>query len=200
MGIAYTIADTRIGRLLVASSEKGLCMVSIGKTDKELERKIHDQFPSESVKRDDRAMRAMAADVKGRVEGKNLDVKVPLDLRGTPFQMDVWKEMLKIRAGSTRSYADVAKRIGKPKAFRAVANACGANPVAVVVPCHRVVASAGQLGGYGLGLDRKIAILAAEGVTNSKWSADGGRRTADGPRQKQKNNAAKLSRVGGVVF
>jgi AraC family transcriptional regulator, regulatory protein of adaptative response / methylated-DNA-[protein]-cysteine methyltransferase len=173
MGITYTITDIKLGRLLVASSEKGLCMVSIGKSDKELERKIHDQFPSESVKRDDRAMRSMASDVKGRVEGKNLDVKVPLDLRGTPFQMDVWKEMLRIPAGSTRSYADVAKRIGRPKAFRAVANACGANPVAIVVPCHRVVASAGQLGGYGLGLDRKIAILAAEGVTNSKWSADG---------------------------
>jgi len=172
MAITYTIADTKLGRLLVASSEKGLCMVSIGKSDKELERKLHDQFASESVKRDDRAMRAMAADVKSRVEGKNLDVKVPLDLRGTPFQMDVWKEMLKIRAGSTRSYADVAKRIGKPNAYRAVANACGSNPVPIVVPCHRVVASAGKLGGYGLGLDRKIAILAAEGVSNPKWSAD----------------------------
>jgi AraC family transcriptional regulator of adaptative response/methylated-DNA-[protein]-cysteine methyltransferase len=172
MGINYTITDSSIGRLLVASSEKGLCMVSIGKSDKALEQKIHDQFPTESVKRDDRAVRAIAADVKGRIEGKNLDAKVPLDLRGTPFQMDVWKEMLEIRAGSTRSYADVAKRIGKPKAFRAVANACGSNPVPVVVPCHRVVASAGKLGGYGLGLDRKIAILAAEGVSSPKWSAD----------------------------
>lgn len=172
MGITYTITDTKIGRLLVASSEKGLCMVSIGKSDKELERKVHDQFPSESVKRDDRAMRAVAAEVKGRIEGKNLDAKLPLDLRGTPFQKDVWKEMLKIRAGSTRSYADVAKRIGKPNAFRAVANACGSNPVPIVVPCHRVVASAGKLGGYGLGLDRKIAILAAEGVSDPKWSAN----------------------------
>ena len=170
MDIIYTITDTRLGRLLVASSAKGLCMVSIGKSDAELERKIHDQFPSESVKRDDRAMRATAADVKGRIEGKNLDAKVPLDLRGTPFQMDVWKEMLRIRAGTTRSYGDVAKRIGKPKAFRAVAQACGANPVAVVVPCHRVVGSSGGLGGYGLGLDRKIAMLAAEGVSNPKWS------------------------------
>ena len=169
MGITYTITDTKIGRLLVASTRKGLCMVSIGKADKELERKIHDQFPSESVKRDDRAMHAMAAEVKGRVEGKNLDVKVPLDLRGTPFQMDVWKEMLRIPAGSTRSYADVAKKIGRPKAFRAVAQACGANPVAIVVPCHRVVASGGGLGGYGLGLERKIALLAVEGVEDRGW-------------------------------
>ena len=173
MAINYTIMDSSVGRLLVASSEKGLCMVSIGKSDKELERKIHDHFLAESVKRDDRGMRAIASDVKGRVEGKNLDAKVPLDLRGTPFQMEVWKEMLKIRAGSTRSYADVAKQIGKPNAYRAVANACGSNPVPIVVPCHRVVASAGKLGGYGLGLDRKIAILAAEGVSNPKWSANG---------------------------
>ena len=173
MEITYTIKESSLGRLLVASSEKGLCMVSIGRSDNDLERKIHDQFPSESVKRDDRAMRAMAADVEGRVEGNNLDAKVPLDLRGTPFQMDVWKEMLRIPVGSTRSYADIARRIGRPQAFRAVANACGANPVAVVVPCHRVVASAGRLGGYGLGLDRKIAILAAEGVSNPKWRAAG---------------------------
>jgi AraC family transcriptional regulator, regulatory protein of adaptative response / methylated-DNA-[protein]-cysteine methyltransferase len=173
MGINYTIANTQLGPLLVASSEKGLCMVSLGKSERELERKVHDQFPTESVKRDDRAVRAIAADVKGRIDGKNLDAKVPLDLRGTSFQMDVWKEMLKIPAGSTRSYAEVAKKIGRPKAFRAVANACGANPVPIVVPCHRVVASAGKLGGYGLGLDRKIAILAAEGVSDAKWSARG---------------------------
>ena len=143
--------------------------MSIAESEKDLERKIHDQFPSEPVKRDDRAMRLTANDVKSRVGGRNLDVKVPLDLRGTPFQMDVWKEMLRIPAGATRSYGDVAKRIGRPKAFRAVAQACGANPVAVVVPCHRVVASGGRLGGYGLGLDRKIFLLAVEGVENPKW-------------------------------
>jgi AraC family transcriptional regulator of adaptative response/methylated-DNA-[protein]-cysteine methyltransferase len=173
MSIQYTIKDNTIGRHIVASSEKGRCMVSNAKTDKELERKIHDQFPSESVTRDDRAVRALAADVRSRIEGKNLDVKVPLDLRGTPFQMDVWKEMLKIRAGSVRSYGDVAKRIGKPNAFRAVAQACGANPVPVVVPCHRVVASGGKLGGFGLGLDRKISLLAAEGVSDPKWNSGG---------------------------
>lgn len=171
MEITYTTTDCRLGRLLVASSEKGLCMVSIGKNDTDLERKIHDQFPNEAVKRDDRGMKILTADVKGRIEGKGLDL--PLDLRGTPFQMDVWKEMLRIPAGTTRSYGDVAKRIGKPKAFRAVAQACGANPVPVVVPCHRVVAAGGALGGFGLGLDRKISLLGSEGVSNPKWSADG---------------------------
>jgi len=146
-------------------------MVSIGKSDADLERKAHDQFPDDSLNRDDRGMKSVTADVKGRIEGKGLDRKVPLDLRGTPFQMDVWKEMLRIPAGSTLSYGDVAKRIGNPKAFRAVAQACGANPVAVVVPCHRVVAAGGALGGYGLGLDRKISLLKSEGVTNPRWVA-----------------------------
>jgi AraC family transcriptional regulator, regulatory protein of adaptative response / methylated-DNA-[protein]-cysteine methyltransferase len=171
MEITYTTTDCRLGRLLVASSAKGLCAVSIGKNDAELERRLHDQFPNEVVTRDDRAMKGLSADVKGRIEGRGLDKRVPLDLRGTPFQIDVWKEMLRIPAGKTRSYGDVAKRIGKPKAFRAVAQACGANPVPIVVPCHRVVASGGKLGGFGLGLDRKIALLGAEGVRDAKWKA-----------------------------
>lgn len=170
MEIAYATTDCRLGRLLVATSAKGLCAVSIGKSDQDLERKLHDRFPHDSIVRDDRSMKALTADVKGRIEGKGLDRKVPLDLRGTPFQIDVWKEMLRIPAGKTRSYGDVAKRIGRPTAFRAVAQACGANPVPIVVPCHRVVANGGKLGGFGLGLDRKIAILAAEGVSNPKWT------------------------------
>ena len=170
MEITYTTTDCRLGRLLVATSPKGLCAVSIGKTDADIEWKLHDQFPHETIVRNDRSMKVLTAEVKGRVEGKGLDKKIPLDLRGTPFQIDVWKEMLRIPAGKTRSYGDVAKRIGRPTAFRAVAQACGANPVPVVVPCHRVVASGGKLGGFGLGLDRKISLLAAEGVENPKWT------------------------------
>ena len=171
MEITYTTTDCRLGRLIIASTAKGLCSVSIGKSEADLERKLHDQFPREPVRGDDRAMKSTAAAVKDLTEGKGLDRKMPLDLRGTPFQMDVWNEMLRIPAGSTRSYGEVAKRIGRPKAFRAVAQACGANPVAVVVPCHRVVASGGGLGGYGLGLDRKISLLESEGVSDPRWSA-----------------------------
>ncbi len=170
MTVTYTITDCPLGSLLVATSAKGLCAVSIGNSDAEVERKLHDQFPRETVVRSDSSLKALMADVKGRVEGKGLDRKIPLDLRGTPFQVDVWKEMLRIPAGKTRSYGDVAKRIGRPTAFRAVAQACGANPVPVVIPCHRVVASGGKLGGFGLGLDRKISLLAAEGVQNPRWT------------------------------
>jgi len=163
MTISYTIGDSPLGRILVASSEKGLCMVTIAKTDRELEQRLHDHFPTATAKRDDRGLSSLKKAVLRRMEGKDLDDPLPLDLQGSAFQLAVWKEMLRIPAGSTRSYADVARRIGKPKAFRAVANACGKNPIPVVVPCHRVVATNG-LGGYTGGIDRKIFLLKAEGV------------------------------------
>jgi O-6-methylguanine DNA methyltransferase len=138
-------------------------MVSIGKSDLELERRLKSSFPSATILRNDHRMSAMRRSVERRIQGKDLADDLPLDLHGTPFQLEVWREMLRIPAGRTRSYGEVARNIGRPKAFRAVAQACGANPVPVVVPCHRVVASNG-LGGYTGGIDRKIALLNAEGV------------------------------------
>jgi O-6-methylguanine DNA methyltransferase len=140
-------------------------MISIGKTDRELESRLKSSFPTATVTRNDRAMAGTRRTVARRIAGKDLDDKLPLDLHGTPFQVEVWKEMLRIPAGRTRSYAEVARNIGRPKAFRAVAQACGANPIPVVVPCHRVVASNG-LGGYTGGIDRKIFLLKAEGVSD----------------------------------
>jgi AraC family transcriptional regulator of adaptative response/methylated-DNA-[protein]-cysteine methyltransferase len=166
MEITFTTSDCPLGRLLTASTAAGLCMVSIGKSDRELEQRLTSHFPTATANRDDRAMARMRRAVERRIEGKDLGDALPLDLQGTPFQIAVWKEMLRIPAGSTRSYGEVARNIGRPKAFRAVAQACGANPVPVVVPCHRVVASGGRLGGYTGGLDRKLALLAKEGVRN----------------------------------
>lgn len=163
MEITYTTADCLLGRFLVASTKKGICMIAIGKNDRELESRLMSQFPTAVVNRDDRAMAQTRRTVERRIAGRDLDKKMALDLHGTSFQVAVWKEMLRIPAGRTRSYGEVAKNIGRPTAFRAVAQACGANPVPVVVPCHRVVASNG-LGGYTGGIDRKIALLAAEGV------------------------------------
>ena len=139
-------------------------MVSIAKSDRDLEARLKSSFPSASINRDDSGMSKMMTAVKRRMAGKDLNEKMPLDLHGTPFQVEVWKEMLRIPAGKTKSYAEVARNIGRPKAFRAVAQACGANPIPVVVPCHRVVASNG-LGGYTGGIDRKIFLLNAEGVS-----------------------------------
>ena len=164
MEITYTTADCLLGRFLVASTKKGICMIAIGRNDRELETRLTSQFPTAVVKRDDRSMAQTCRTVERRIAGKDLDQKLSLDLHGTPFQLAVWKEMLRIPAGRTRSYGEVAKNIGRPTAFRAVAQACGANPVPVVVPCHRVVASNG-LGGYTGGIDKKIALLAAEGVS-----------------------------------
>lgn len=138
-------------------------MVSIARSDKDLVARLTSSFPTATVNRNDRAMSSMRRNVERRISGKGLDEKVPLDLHGTPFQLEVWKEMLRIPAGRTRSYGEVARNIGRPKAFRAVAQACGANPIPVVVPCHRVVASNG-LGGYTGGIERKIFLLNAEGV------------------------------------
>jgi len=165
MEITYTTSDCPLGRFLVAETPKGLCMISIGKTDRELESRLKSSFPTATVTRNDRAMAGTRRTVARRIAGKDLDDKLPLDLHGTPFQVEVWKEMLRIPAGRTRSYAEVARNIGRPKAFRAVAQACGANPIPVVVPCHRVVASNG-LGGYTGGIDRKIFLLKAEGVSD----------------------------------
>lgn len=165
MEITYTTGDCLLGRFLVAATAKGICMIGIGRNDRELERRLGSTFPMATVKRDDRSMRRTRRLVERRISGKDLQESVPVDLHGTPFQLAVWNEMLRIPAGRTRSYAEVAREIGRPKAFRAVAQACGANPVPVVVPCHRVVASGGKLGGYTGGIDRKILLLAAEGVT-----------------------------------
>jgi AraC family transcriptional regulator, regulatory protein of adaptative response / methylated-DNA-[protein]-cysteine methyltransferase len=163
MEITYTTSDCPLGKLLVAGSRKGLCMVAIGKSDSELERRLKSSFPTAIVSRSDSRMAGMRRSVERRIAGKGLDDALPLDLHGTPFQLEVWKEMLRIPPGETRSYGEVARNIGRPRAFRAVAQACGANPIPVVVPCHRVVASNG-LGGYTGGIDRKIALLGAEGV------------------------------------
>ncbi len=165
--IRYSIMTSPVGKVLVAASDKGVCAVSLGDSDVELERSLHDRFPSEDVRRDTAGMSQIAASVKGMIAGKPMPPGLKFDLHGTDFQKKVWKELLRIPAGKTRSYAEIAARIGHPNAYRAVANACGANPVAVAVPCHRVIASGGKIGGYGGGLHRKRKLLANEGVSLS---------------------------------
>ena len=164
MEITYTTSQSPLGVLLVATSRKGICMICTGQSVPEVEARVFDGFPTATVKRDDTGMAKLRRDVEKRIAGHDLDQNLPLDLYGTPFQLSVWKEMLRIPAGKTRSYAEVARRIGRPKAFRAVAQACGANPVPIVVPCHRVVASGGKLGGYTGGIEKKIRLLEAEGA------------------------------------
>lgn len=165
MTITYSITASPVGKVLIASSPRGVCMVSMGESNAELERSLHDRFPQDEVRKDVAGMAKTVAAVKQMIAGKPAPSSLRFDLQGTDFQKQVWAELLRIPQGKTRSYTEIAKRIGRPNAYRAVANACGANPVAIAVPCHRVIASGGKIGGYGGGLDRKRKLLASEGVS-----------------------------------
>ena len=164
MEIKFTTGESALGKVLVAATDKGICSVSLRESESALEESLRAQFPKAEIQRDDNTLKPALETVLARIAGRNLDRSLPLDLQGTEFQRAVWNELLAIPPGSTRSYLDVAQAIKRPKATRAVAQACGANPVAVVVPCHRVVMSDGSIGGYSGLPGMKKALLSAEGV------------------------------------
>ncbi|HEY4306859.1 MAG TPA: bifunctional DNA-binding transcriptional regulator/O6-methylguanine-DNA methyltransferase Ada [Gemmatimonadaceae bacterium] len=159
--IAYTIADAPLGRLLVATTERGVCAVEIGTTDAEVERQLRADFPNATIARDDDAHATWVRAVIDRVRAPRdrSEHRIPLDLAGTDFQMKVWAALQEIPAGERRSYSEVAKAIGQPSATRAVARACATNKVAIVVPCHRVVRADGSLSGYKWGERQKHRLL-----------------------------------------
>ena len=162
--IRFAIVASPLGQLLVARTGKGVCMVSLGDTAAQLERRLRTEFPRAVVELDDDGSLAeLAARVVAHVRGDGAAHDLPLDVRGTAFQQQVWRALLAIPYGETRSYAEVAAAIGQPRATRAVARACATNPVAVVIPCHRVVRSDGGLGGYAGGVERKERLLEVEG-------------------------------------
>jgi AraC family transcriptional regulator of adaptative response/methylated-DNA-[protein]-cysteine methyltransferase len=136
--------------------------VRFGESDAVLLRELKRDFGAAEIRRDDQGMSSLTKQIKQLLGGSAAPLNIPLDLRGTAFQQMVWKELRQIPAGQTRSYAQVAKTIGRPNAVRAVANACASNPVAVVVPCHRVVQKNGSLAGYRWGVKRKAALLDKE--------------------------------------
>lgn len=164
MEIKFTTGPSPLGTVLVAATAKGVCVVSVRESDEGAEDYLRTRFRTAEVSRDDVALRRALDTVRERIAGRKLDSALELDLQGTEFQREVWNQLLAIPAGSTRTYLDVAQAINRPKATRAVAQACGANPVAVVVPCHRVVMSDGSIGGYSGLPGVKKALLAAEGV------------------------------------
>jgi AraC family transcriptional regulator of adaptative response/methylated-DNA-[protein]-cysteine methyltransferase len=164
--ITYTTGDSALGKVVVAATENGVCSVSIRESDVDAEESLRVRFPRAEIKRDDDALRGRLTVVLDRISGRRLDEALPLDLHGTDFQREVWEQLLTIPPGKTRSYLDVARAINRPRATRAVAQACGANPVAVVVPCHRVVMADGSLGGYSGLPGVKKALLGSEGAWN----------------------------------
>jgi AraC family transcriptional regulator of adaptative response/methylated-DNA-[protein]-cysteine methyltransferase len=160
--ITYAIAPTPLGRLLVAATERGLCSVRFGEDATDLERELRSEFHAAELHRNDDAMKKVLEPLQAVIRGENTTVDLPLDVRATAFQMKVWQKLRQIPRGETRSYSEIARSIGKPEAVRAVARACASNPVALAVPCHRVVRSSGDVAGYRWGVDRKKKLLERE--------------------------------------
>ena len=160
--IAFAVAPCSLGRLLVAATPRGVCRVSLGDTTAALEADLAAEFPAAHIFKDQLTLEHAVTAILGYLDGSEPHLALPLDIRATAFQRRVWQELQRIPYGETRSYADVARGIGRPTAIRAVARACGTNPAAMVIPCHRVVRESGDLGGYRWGLDRKKALLERE--------------------------------------
>jgi len=166
--IRYTFADSPLGRMLIAATDKGICAIQFANSDDELEQGLRHEFPFAIRRHDDRAMQAWKKDLLRQMLGQRVNAALPLDIQATAFQRRVWSQLQSIPFGATRSYAAVAKAIGQPSATRAVARACATNPVAVAIPCHRVVRKDGDMGGYRWGAERKKALLELEMQTEQK--------------------------------
>jgi AraC family transcriptional regulator of adaptative response/methylated-DNA-[protein]-cysteine methyltransferase len=160
--IRFAIGQCALGSVLVAASERGVCAIFLGDDPEVLLRNLHDGFPKARLIGADAEFESWVAKVVGFVEVPRLGLHLPLDIQGTVFQQRVWQALRDIPPGSTASYAEIAKRIGAPKAARAVAHACASNRLAVAIPCHRVVRTDGALSGYRWGIERKRALLDRE--------------------------------------
>jgi AraC family transcriptional regulator of adaptative response/methylated-DNA-[protein]-cysteine methyltransferase len=160
--IRFAVGQSSLGAILVASSRKGVASISLGDDPDVLVRDLQDRFPNARLIGADKAYEELVARVVGLVETPGIGLGLPMDVRGTAFQRRVWQALQEIPAGQTASYADIARKIGAPKAVRAVAGACAANHLAVAIPCHRVVRNDGTLSGYAWGVERKRALLERE--------------------------------------
>lgn len=161
--IRFAVGQCSLGAILVAQSERGICAILLGDDPHQLVCDLQDQFRRANLIGADAEFEQLIARVVGFIEAPAIGLNLPLDVRGTAFQERVWQALREIPVGSTASYADIALRIGSPKAVRAVAQACGANSLAVAIPCHRVVRSDGNLSGYRWGVERKRELLEREG-------------------------------------
>ncbi len=169
--IRYTIGESDLGQVLLAATDKGVCAIKLGASDR-LIGELEHEFPNAEVKRDDRDLQSWLAHVLGHLVGREPDLRLPLHVRSTAFQRQVWQALQHIPYGSTASYSDVAKAIRNPRAVRAVARACATNPVCLAIPCHRVIQRNGSNGGYRWGTARKDAILAREAQSAESTSKD----------------------------
>lgn len=162
MFVDYAVTGCSLGLLLVAATEKGVCAVYLGDSAGDLESQLYEEYPTADIWRDESSLGAYLEALSNYLDGEEPRVELPLDVRATAFQRRVWEELKAISYGETRTYGDIARRLGRPTAARAVAQACAANSVSILIPCHRVVRGDGGLGGYRWGLERKRALLAGE--------------------------------------
>ncbi|MEM9965670.1 MAG: methylated-DNA--[protein]-cysteine S-methyltransferase, partial [Asticcacaulis sp.] len=161
--IHFAVGECSLGSILVARSPKGICAITLGDSPEPLIRDLQDRFPKANLIGGDAGYEQWIATVIGFVDAPHIGLNLPLDIRGTAFQQRVWQALRDIPAGTTASYSDIARSMGTPKAVRAVARACAANALAVVIPCHRVVRTDGSLSGYRWGVERKRQLLLSEG-------------------------------------
>jgi AraC family transcriptional regulator, regulatory protein of adaptative response / methylated-DNA-[protein]-cysteine methyltransferase len=164
MKIGYTITKSSLGKILVAGTERGVSAVYLGDADAKLVEELRTEYPRAEIKAASDSFDRWVKEIVQRVGGNPPRLELPLDLQATAFQRRVWQELQRIPRGSTRTYSQVAKALGRPKSVRAVARACATNPVSIVVPCHRVIREDGSLAGYRWGLARKQQLLAQESV------------------------------------
>jgi AraC family transcriptional regulator of adaptative response/methylated-DNA-[protein]-cysteine methyltransferase len=162
--VRFAVGECSLGSILVAQTAKGVCAILLGDDPDALVRDLQDRFPRARLIGGDRAFERVVARVVGFVETPRLGLDLPLDIRGTAFQQRVWQALREVPAGSTVSYSELAARLGAPRAARAVAAACAANPLAVAIPCHRVVRRDGDVSGYRWGAERKRMLLGKEGA------------------------------------
>lgn len=160
--IGYGMGESSLGLILVARSNRGVCAILLGDKPDELIAEVRRRFPRADIQREDGELQPVVGKVVGFVEEPCAGLDLPLDIRGTAFQQRVWNALLTIPVGETASYQQIAEQIGAPTAMRAVAQACGANSIAVAIPCHRVVRTDGGISGYRWGVERKRALLERE--------------------------------------
>ena len=165
--IHYTIVDSRIGRVLLAATERGACAVCMGASDEAAEAALREDYYAADIHRDDAGMKKWTEALRSYFDGHEFPRDLPLDVQATAFQWKVWKEIQSIPYGQTATYGNIAKSLGAPRATRAVARACATNPVAIVIPCHRVIGKDGSLRGYAWGLKRKKTLLSLENKAQS---------------------------------
>jgi AraC family transcriptional regulator of adaptative response/methylated-DNA-[protein]-cysteine methyltransferase len=165
--LAYTVASSEFGFILMAATARGLCWIGVHQCTSYLESELRRDFPQAIIVRDNDQLQAMAAQVLAFVDGTDASLDLPVDIHATSFQLAVWRELLAIPPGATRSYGEIAQRLGRPGSARAVGRANGSNPLAVLIPCHRAIGADGKLTGYRWGLECKRRLLEYERSSSS---------------------------------